>query len=106
VKLLFLAVTVLLAFGCSRKQTEFRVAHQYPLTGTIVSLNGKDQTASIAAAAIPNYMEAMQMDYPIKSKAEFDSLHVGEKIKATLNVSASNDEYNLTGIQNQDAAKK
>ena len=64
-------------------------------------LNTKDQTASIDAAAVPGFMEAMTMDYPVKSKSEFDALHPGEKIKATLNVSADNDQYNLTGIQNE-----
>ena len=87
-----------ISIACTKKQPEFVVAHRYTLTGTIMSLNPKDQTASIDAAAIPNYMEAMRMDYPVASKAEFNSLRVGEKVSATLNVSAASDEYNLTGI--------
>jgi protein SCO1/2 len=71
-----------------------------------VSLNPNEQTASIDAAAVPGYMEAMTMEYPIKSKAEFDRLRVGETIKATLNVNATNDEYDLTGIQDQGTGKK
>lgn len=95
-----------LSLGCARTTPEFTVAHRYNLTGTIVSLNAKGQIASINAAAIPNYMEAMTMDYPIKSKAEFNSLRVGEKIKATLNVSATNDEYNVSSIQDQGSGAK
>lgn len=106
VKLVWILVVLLaISIGCTKKRPEFAVAHRYPLTGTVVSLNPKDQTASIDAAAIPNYMEAMQMEYPIASKAEFDSLRVGEKISATLNVNASNDEYNLSGIHERSSGK-
>ena len=91
------------ALACSKKPAEFTVAHRYAVTGTVVSVNPKQQTASIDSDAIPNYMDAMRMDYPVKDKAEFDKLRPGEKIKATLNVNASNDEYNLTGIQEQTA---
>ena len=94
-------VLLVTALACSKKPTEFTVAHRYTLTGTVVSVNSKQQTASIDSEAIPNYMDAMRMDYPIKSEPEFEKLRVGEKIKATLNVNASNDEYNLTGIEEQ-----
>lgn len=107
-KYLALVLVLLLLYGaCNRrKQADFPVAHQYTLTGRVVSLNSQEQTASIDSAAIPNYMEAMTMDYPIKSKTEFDRLRVGETIKATLNVNATNDEYNLTRIQDEGAGKK
>lgn len=102
------ALVLVVFFGaCSRhRQADFTVAHQYTLTGRVVSLNSQEQTASIDAAAIPNYMDAMTMEYPIKSKADFDRLRVGETVKATLNVNATNDEYNLTGIEEQRAGKK
>jgi Cu/Ag efflux protein CusF len=97
----------LLCGGCARrKQEDFIIAHRYTLNGRVVSLNAKDQTASIVGAAIPNYMDAMTMDYPIKSKADFDRLRVGERIKATLNVNATSDEYNVTDIQDQGSGKK
>ena len=96
---LLVAILLVSVLACSKKQPAFAVAHRYTLTGRIVSLNPKDQTASIAADAIPNYMEAMTMDYPVESRADFDKLRVDEHIKATLNVSAGNDEYDLTSIQ-------
>ena len=46
------------------------------------------------------------MDYPIKSQDEFATLHVGDKIKATLNVSPSGDDYNLSNIQTQSPGNK
>ena len=84
--------------ACGHKPEAKGPARHYQLTGKIVSLNKKEQTASIDAAAIPDYMEAMKMDYPIASKTEFDSLSPGEVIKATVNVYESGD-YDLSGIQ-------
>jgi hypothetical protein len=101
-----LLALLVMSIACAKKQHDFVIAHRYALTGTIMSLNPKDQTASIDAAAIPNYMEAMRMDYPVASKVEFNSLRVGEKIAATLNVSAANDEYNLTGVHEQGSGSK
>jgi Cu/Ag efflux protein CusF len=69
----------------------------FQLTGEVKLLDNTTHTASIDAAAIPNYMEAMRMDYPIKSASEFSQLHVGEHIEGTLNVH-SDDTYDLTDI--------
>lgn len=99
-------VVLILTAGCASKQPEFTVAHRYTLTGRVISLNAKDHTANIDAAAVPGFMEAMTMDYPIPSKSEFNSLRTGERITATLNVSASNDEYNLTDIREESSGKK
>ena len=102
----FLSVFVLLSFSfaCGPKPESKGPVRHYQLTGRVVGLNQKDQTASINAAAIPGYMEAMKMDYPIASKTEFNSLSVGEPIKATVNVYESGD-YDLSGIQKADAGK-
>lgn len=45
------------------------------------------------------------MEYPVKSKEDFNRLHVGDKIKATINVSASGTDYNLSSIQKQSETK-
>jgi Cu/Ag efflux protein CusF len=101
--LLAFALTV----ACSPKRTETSGPEKhYELSGEILSLDAKNQSANINAAAIPNYMDAMAMDYPVKSAAEFSSLHVGDKIKATLNVSASGAEYNVSNIQKQSSGSK
>ena len=99
---LLLACALTVACSSHRTETSGPQKH-YTLTGEILSLDPKAQTANINAAAIPNYMDAMAMDYPIQSKAEFNTLHVGDKIKATLNVSASGDDYNVSNIQKQSA---
>ena len=46
------------------------------------------------------------MDYPVKSAAEFKTLHAGDKIKATLNVNAAGDDYNVSNIQKQNPGSK
>ena len=42
------------------------------------------KTATIAAGKIGDWMEAMTMEYPVKPDAEFQKLHVGDKIDATV----------------------
>ena len=93
----FLALFTLTA--CARKEEAVSPERHYQLSGKIVALNAKDQTATVDAAAIPNFMEAMSMEYPIKSKAEFNSLHVGDKISAT--VDARDDGYDLSDVRKQ-----
>ena len=70
----------------------------YNLTGKVVSIDKQRQTATVDAAAIPNYMEAMTMEYPVKSKSDFDALQVGEEITATVDVK-SDDSYALANIK-------
>jgi Cu/Ag efflux protein CusF len=102
VKLTRLVVFLCLALAaCSRKPEASGPERHYPLSGRVIALDSKHQTATIDAAAIPNFMEAMTMEYPVKSKADFNALHVGDKITATVNVSASGDTYDLSGIQKQ-----
>lgn len=74
----------------------------YPLTGKIVSIDTKAHTATIDAAAIPNYMDAMKMDYPI-TPADLASLKVGENISATVNV-GTDGAYSLSDIHERPAA--
>lgn len=90
--------------ACSHNSEDSQPEHHYPLSGKIVALDTKSQTATVNATAIPNFMEAMTMDYPVTSKADFSKLHVGDQIKATVNV-AGDGRYNLSAIQVQNAAK-
>ncbi len=101
----FLVILLLtMAAGCSRNQEAVQAEHHYPLSGKVVALDTQGQTATVNAAAIPNFMEAMTMDYPVKSKADFNKLHVGDQIKGTINV-AGDGRYDLSGIQVQKSAK-
>ena len=97
----FLVFTVLAMAltACSPKPEAAQPERHYQLSGSVVALNAKEQTATIDAAAIPNFMEAMTMDYPIKSKTEFNTLRVGDRIKAIVNVRQNG--YDLSKVEKQ-----
>ena len=97
-KIFVVIAAIALLVSCNRSSTPAGPVRHYAVTGKIVALDEKHQTATIDAAAIPNYMEAMTMDYPIKSKDEFRSLKVGERITGTLEV-ASDETYTLADIK-------
>jgi Cu/Ag efflux protein CusF len=75
----FLASLALLA-ACGTKPPEKR----YTLRGDVVSLDPKTQSANIKGDKIEGWMEAMTMEYPVKDKAEFAKLAVGDRISATV----------------------
>ncbi len=94
---------VILMFGCSRKTEPTGPAKHYHVSGTVVSVNPKDQSASIDAAAIPNYMEAMKMDYPVANSSDLEKLHPGDHIEATLDVYESGD-YSISSLEDTSKA--
>jgi len=77
-----LLITVLLLSGCGGEKTT--QAKRYPMHGTVKALDAKAKTASIDAGKIDDWMEAMTMEYPVKPDSEFEKLHVGDKIEATV----------------------
>ena len=82
ISVLLLALALLLA-GCHAKPEPKR----YPMQGEVKALDAAAKTATIAAGKIGDWMEAMTMEYPVKPDAEFQKLHVGDKIEATVVVS-------------------
>jgi Cu/Ag efflux protein CusF len=100
----FLALLLAVDLGCGSKPESKGAAHHYPVTGRVMALDPKNHTVSLDAAAIPGYMEAMRMDYPIPSQKEFEALHVGDRIQATVNVYDSGD-YDLSSIQKSASSK-
>src|SRR5690242_19361639 len=77
---LFVVALALAAAGCHHAVE----AKRYPMQGEIKALDPKAKSATIAAGKIGDWMEAMTMEYPIKPDAEFEKLHVGDKIEATV----------------------
>jgi len=57
---------------------------QYAVRGTVVSVDAGRGRVSLSTETIPNFMEAMTMDYPLEDKAAATELHPGDKITATL----------------------
>lgn len=96
-----LGSVALLSTGCSQRA---EAEKRYPMSGEVLSLNAKDQIATIKSGPIAGWMEAMTMEFPIRSKSDFDSLRVGEKIKATVDVRGGTD-YSLVNVQPQNSSK-
>jgi len=65
--------------GSAKTKTE-----EYPVRGTVVSVDAARGAIALNAETIPNFMEAMTMDYPLEDKAVATELHPGDKITATL----------------------
>ena len=67
--------------GCRAKLPEGK---RYPMQGEIKALDATAKSAMIDAAKIDGFMDAMTMEYPLKPDAEFQKLHVGDHIQATV----------------------
>jgi len=101
---LVLFLLLLITLGCSKGPETAQRERHYALTGKVVALDARSQTATVDASAIPNFMDAMTMDYPVKSRVDFDKLHVGDRIEASVNV-AGDGVYDLSNIQVERAGK-
>jgi Cu/Ag efflux protein CusF len=77
---LLLSLMLMLA-GCAQKAAPVK---RYPMQGEVKALDASAHTATIAAGKIDGWMEAMTMEYSVKPDAEFQKLHVGDKIEATV----------------------
>jgi Cu/Ag efflux protein CusF len=79
-------VTVILVLalalaGCHAKTP---AGKRYPLQGEIKAIDTTSQTATIDGEKIEGWMEAMTMEYPVKPESDFQKLHVGDRIQATV----------------------
>jgi Cu/Ag efflux protein CusF len=83
----------LLLAGCGAKPEGKR----YPMQGEVKALDPTAKTATIAAGKIGDWMDAMTMEYPVKPDAEFQKLHVGDKIEATVVV--QDPSYYVTDVK-------
>ena len=72
-------------------------AKRYPMQGEVKALDPAAKTATIAAAKIDDWMEAMTMEYPVKPDSDFQKLHVGDHIQATVVVNEPS--YYVTDVK-------
>ena len=79
--------------GCGAKDQTKR----YPMEGEVKALDPAAKTATIAHGKIGDWMEAMTMEYPVKPDAEFQKLHAGDRIQATVVVAG--DKYYVTEVK-------
>jgi protein SCO1 len=98
--LTLLLFSVLLFTACQKPQTKQLTASPdakiFALKGKIVSVDKAKQTAKINHQSIPNYMEAMTMDFPIHNPDILNTLTKDSEIKADLVVDKG--EYWLENI--------
>src|SRR5207302_230408 len=59
-------------------------AQRYELKGTVVSVDRRGETVTIAHQAIPGYMEAMAMPFKPKEGWVLDQAQPGNRLQATL----------------------
>jgi Cu/Ag efflux protein CusF len=91
----FAAIALLLVLvGCRqatvKEEAKDEPVRSYPLHGEVLRLDAKDKLAAIKHEKIGDWMEAMTMEFPVKDQSEFDKLHPGEKINATVFVKGNN----------------
>jgi len=77
-----LAVLVVALFSCRTAPSV--PVREYQLVGEVLRLDVVHRVATIKHQAIKGWMEAMTMEYPVREKAEFAKLHVGDRITATV----------------------
>lgn len=75
------AAACLLLFACSGRGDS---ARHYPLHGTITAVNAAEGFADVSADAVPGYMEAMTMPYPVPDTQVLARLAPGDEIRADL----------------------
>src|SRR5436309_11720593 len=59
-------------------------AQRYELKGTVISVDRRGETVTIAHQEIPGYMEAMAMPFKPKDHWVLDQAQPGNRIQATL----------------------
>ncbi len=77
-----IAAVVLLLSGCASQPGALVQRHK--LRGKVVAVNVDQGFADIAGDAIPGYMQAMTMPYPIPDKKVLSTLAIGDEITADL----------------------
>ena len=80
-----------------KEEAKDEAVKQYAMHGEVLRLDAQGKIAAIKAGKIGDWMEAMTMEYPVKEQPEFDKLHVGDKISATVYVQGNS--YWVGGIQ-------
>jgi len=86
-------VLALALAGCGHKEE----AKRYPMQGEVKAVDATAKTATIDAGKIGDWMEAMTMEYPVKPDAEWQKLHVGDRIEATVVVDSP--AYDVTDVK-------
>lgn len=88
-----MCIALFSAASCTKKEQ----GRQYPFRGTVIRIDPSTNVATIHNEKVEGWMDPMTMEYPIESRDEYKALHPGEKIAATVNVTA--DGFSLTNVK-------
>lgn len=79
-------LTPTLLIGCHRPSAALHTSatKQYHVRGNIVSVDAAGGKVMLAHEAIPGFMDAMTMLYPLQDPSVASELHAGDRITATL----------------------
>lgn len=80
--------------GCRAKNQTRR----YAMEGVVTYLDEPTERAYIAHGKIGDWVGAMTMPYAVRPHAEFQKLHVGDRLQATV-VVASDSYYYITEVR-------
>lgn len=94
-----LASLLLLALACARQEKPLSEKGEklYTLKGTIVSRDVSDNSLRVDHQAIPGYMEAMTMDYPVRGAKVAQLPPDKARVEARLHV--TDDRYWITDVK-------
>ena len=81
--------------GCGSKPP---AGKRYSAEGNVQALDANVKTATIAFGQIGDWMGPMTMEYSIKPDREFEKLHVGDRIQATV-VVVTDTSFYVTDIK-------
>ena len=92
-------VSALVLTGCFKGTDSAKgEGRRYAMQGEVKSLDPAAKTAMIAHGQIGDWMGPMTMEYSVKPDAEFQKLHVGDKIDATV-VVVEDVKYYVTDVK-------
>jgi mono/diheme cytochrome c family protein len=77
-------------------------AKHYTLHGRVLAINAKDHSATVAGEAVPGWMGAMTMKYPVPNEKDLQALRVGQTMTATVEV-RDDGNYTLSGVKDGNA---
>jgi Cu/Ag efflux protein CusF len=89
-----MALSIALA-GCGGAKDQPK---RYAMQGEVKALDPATRKATIDHDKIGDWMGAMAMEYSVQPDAEFQKLHVGDKIQATM-VVESDVKYYVTDVK-------
>ena len=96
---LVLATLVLLVLSCAKQEKPLseRGEKLYTMKGKILSRDASDNSLKLDHEAIPGYMEAMTMDYPVRGAKVAQLPPDKAKVEARLHV--TDDKYWITDVK-------